>query len=555
MSTPESIIVGTRRSQLARWQTDHVLLLLQAAWPELTCQVKSFSTQGDRILDQPLPAIGGKGLFTAALEQALLEGQIDIAVHSLKDLPVADPPGLVTGAILSRADVRDVLVSREGYTVASLPPGAIVGTSSPRRQAQLLAVRPDVHVRSIRGNVETRIAKVLDGHYDATILAAAGIARLGLNDHLQIELPLSTMLPAPGQGALAVQCRADDKRVLDLLAAIHDQDVRDAVTAERAFLQALGGGCAVPVAAYAHADGAAWHLQGLVADPAGAPVVRVASSGTDPLRLGQTLAEQAVLAGAGRILDRLRPLRGRRIVITRSADLAGAFADQLAALGAEPVIFPVITFVATEARLLEPYLAALGEFDWLVFTSGNAVRYFFDAYDALDKGPTLPSIAAVGQATAELLAERGIQADFLPKVFSGEALAAGLGDLGGRRVLLPRALGGRPETVAALQAQGAEVVDVPLYETVTAEPEPQALAEITRGVDVITFTSPSSVRNFRRLMLDAGIDCDALFTASQLVCIGPSTAAQLEAYGHKADLIPSTYTVDGMIAAMIDKEY
>ena len=351
MSHPGSINVGTRASQLARWQTDHVISELQSAWPGLEFSVRTFSTTGDRILDRPLPAIGGKGLFTEALEDALRSGEIDIAVHSLKDLPVADPPDLTIGAVLSRADVRDVLISAGGFTLQTLPQGAVVGTSSLRRQAQLLAARPDLDVRSIRGNVETRIRKVLDGEYDAAVLAAAGVERLGLDEHEGHRLSLTAMLPAPGQGALAVQCRADDEEILAALAAINDVSVRAAVTAERSFLLALGGGCAVPVAAYARPENGGWHLRGLVADPGGAPLVQVAGSGSDPLALGETLAGQAELAGAGHILNRVKPLRGKRIVITRSAEQAGPFAERLAALGADPILFPVITF-----KPLDPHL-------------------------------------------------------------------------------------------------------------------------------------------------------------------------------------------------------
>lgn len=551
MSLSGSINVGTRTSLLARWQTDHVIEQLQVAWPDLEFTVHTFTTTGDRILDRPLPAIGGKGLFTEALESALRAGEIDIAVHSLKDLPVADPPGLTIGAILSRADVRDLLVSRHGFTLETLPEGAVVGTSSLRRQAQLLAARPDLQVRSIRGNVQTRIRKVMEGDYDAAVLASAGVERLGLDQHLGQHLSLKAMLPAPGQGALAVQCRADDEDVLAFLASINEEPVRAAVTAERAFLLALGGGCAVPVAAYAHAQNGGWHLEGLVADPEGAPLLRVAESGLDPQVLGEDLAGQAVLAGAGRILDRIKPLRNKRILITRSAEQAGPFAERLAALGADPLLFPVIAFIPCEPESLRAYLQRLEFYSWIIFTSANAVRFFFEVYDALENRPPLPRIAAVGQITGDLLQVRNLIPDFVPDVFTGEALAAGLGDLTGQRILLPRARAGRPQIVRELVERGGTVDDVPLYETVTAEPTKAALAEINRGVSVITFTSPSGVRNFRKILQEAGIDADALLAEALTVCIGPSTAEQLQEFGRDADLVPNTYTVDGMIEAMI----
>lgn len=297
------LTIGTRTSQLARWQTQHVAARLRQAWPAVTCALEPFVTQGDRTLERPLPQIGGKGLFTLELEEALRAGRIDLAVHSLKDLPVDDAPGLIVGAILGRADVRDVLVARRGWTLATLPPGAVVGTSSLRRQAQLLHARPDLDVRSIRGNVETRMRKALEGDYAATVLAAAGVTRLGLDDAVTEWLPLEAMLPAPGQGALAVQCRAADAAMRALLAALDQAEVRAAVTAERAFLQALGGGCAVPVAAYATWDAAGGQLRGLVGAVDGRRLIRVQGAGGDPLQLGRQVAEAALAQGAGELLN------------------------------------------------------------------------------------------------------------------------------------------------------------------------------------------------------------------------------------------------------------
>lgn len=296
------LIIGTRISQLALWQTQHIITLLQQAWPGLVCHTAPFVTHGDKTLDKPLPQIGGKGLFTRELEEALQNGRIHLAVHSLKDLPIEDSTGLVIGAIVGRADVRDVLIATNGRTLQTLPTGAVVGSSSLRRQSQLRHLRPDLQIRSIRGNVETRIRKVQEGQYHATILAAAGIMRLGLQDHIAAWLPLELMLPAPGQGALAVQCRTNDAGTLRLLAAIHQLEVAAVVTAERTFLHALGGGCATPVAAYATAANGRLHLTGLVGAVDGSRLVRVADSGEEAVALGQSLAQRAIEQGAGELL-------------------------------------------------------------------------------------------------------------------------------------------------------------------------------------------------------------------------------------------------------------
>jgi hydroxymethylbilane synthase len=273
--------------------------------PDLECEEKIITTQGDKILDKPLPEIGGKGLFTQELESELLSGAVHCAVHSLKDLPVENPAGLTIGCIPVRGEVRDALISARGYTFATLPANASVGTSSLRRAAQILSRRPDVKIESLRGNVDTRLRKAVDGQYDAIILAGAGLTRLGLDQHVTEWLSLDVMLPAPGQGALAVQCRADDQTTLDLLTVLEDKSTRKAVTAERTFLSGLGGGCSVPVAAFATVvseKSSLISLTGLVISEDGKRMVKVTGQDVDALQLGKELAQQAILRGAGEIL-------------------------------------------------------------------------------------------------------------------------------------------------------------------------------------------------------------------------------------------------------------
>ncbi len=311
MSTPPlpaAVILGTRASALARAQTELVAARLVASRPSLECSTRVMSTAGDRTQDsgEPLPSIGGKGLFTAELERALRGGEIDVAVHSLKDLPTEDAPGVAIGAVTAREDVRDCLVARSAGSLAELPPDAVVGTSSLRRGAQLAALRPELEIRSIRGNVDTRIRKVTEGEYDAAVLAAAGIRRLGLDSVVTEWLSDETMLPAPGQGALAIQCRVSDDAVRALLAELDDAGARAETTAERSFLRALGGGCAAPVAALATLSTTPRvRLQGLVASVDGREVVRVTGEG-EPHEVGERLAEEALSLGADRILAGVR---------------------------------------------------------------------------------------------------------------------------------------------------------------------------------------------------------------------------------------------------------
>jgi hydroxymethylbilane synthase len=308
---PATVVLGTRGSALARWQTDYIAGLLRDAWPELVVQIQVLTTQGDRVLDTPLPLIGGKGVFTAELEAALRAGTVDYAVHSLKDLPTEAADGLIVGAIPPRGSAHDVLVSRHHHTLTTLPHGARVGTSSRRRAAQMLFCRHDLQIMDIRGNVDSRIRKALepDGAYDAIVLASAGLERLGQTSVASEVLALDDMLPAPGQGALAVQCR-DERQSLALLAPIDHVDSRIAVTAERAFLAGLGGGCSLPIAAYATVDGARLRLRGRVNAVDGSQQVDVElSSAADvesAAKLGQELAQVALEQGVADILQKVK---------------------------------------------------------------------------------------------------------------------------------------------------------------------------------------------------------------------------------------------------------
>lgn len=292
------LIFATRPSALARWQTRSIIQGLESRWEGLKCEEQVITTRGDRVLDVSLPEIGGKGLFTYELEEALREGRVQAAVHSLKDLPTEDPPGLVIGAITERADPRDVLICPAGWMLEGLPAGSIIGTDSNRRRAQLLAYRPDLQIKPIRGNIDTRIQKALDGEYDAILLAAAGVTRLGLQKHITQYLPFEVMLPAPGQGALAVQCRSDDEETLRLLRAIDHLGARLAVAAERAFLSALGGGCSLPAGALALVEGSEITLHGVIGTADGCEILRLSFSGNDPVLLGNKMAQDALERGA-----------------------------------------------------------------------------------------------------------------------------------------------------------------------------------------------------------------------------------------------------------------
>jgi len=300
---------GTRGSALARWQTDHVIGLVRASRPDIQIECEIISTRGDKVLDTPLPLIGGKGVFTEELEAALLGRHIDCAVHSLKDLPTEAQAGLAVAATPPRANVEDVLVSRKGYTIATLPQRAQVGTSSLRRAAQLLKVRPDLVILDLRGNVDTRVRKALagDSAYDAIVLARAGLERLGHASVISEVIPAGVMLPAPGQGAIAVQSR-DEAEMIEILGVVHHAPTAMAVTAERAFLAGLGGGCSVPVSAYASWNGPRLEMRGRVSSPDGLHHIDVHVEGPVPdvesaRIMGLLMAADALERGAAHLLE------------------------------------------------------------------------------------------------------------------------------------------------------------------------------------------------------------------------------------------------------------
>ena len=296
------LTVATRSSALARQQTARVIQLLQRAHPGLKCSEFAITPYGDRELNHSLPGFSGKRLFPRELEEALLSGKVHATVHSLKDLPVDETTGIVVAAIPERESAHDALVSAAGWTLSSLPDGARIGTSSLRRASQLLSHRPDLAILPLRGNVETRLQKLMNGDYDAIVLAEAALIRLGLQAHITEVFSLDVMLPAPGQGALAVQCRAEDVETLRLLEVIHNPRAAAAAHAERAFLASLGGESSLPVGAYAENDSGNIILTGAVLSIDGKQSIRLSAVDTDPHKLGERLAGFVLERGAAELL-------------------------------------------------------------------------------------------------------------------------------------------------------------------------------------------------------------------------------------------------------------
>src|SRR3954463_13072868 len=293
--------IGSRGSQLALWQAHHISALLRERGHEIELTI--IHTTGDKITDVALAKVGTKGMFTKEIEEALAEGRVDLAVHSLKDLPTELPKGFEIAAITERQDPRDAFCSRHYRSFQELPQRARVGTSSLRRQAQLKAIRPDLDIHPLRGNVDTRLRKLEQGEYDAIILASAGLKRLGKTELIQQIIPAEIMCPAAGQGALGIEIREGDVKNRELLAFLNDANARAATTCERALLNSLGGGCQVPIGAFAGRRNGKLHLQSVVADPDGSKVLRDARDGDDPVKLGNEAGAALLKRGGDAILE------------------------------------------------------------------------------------------------------------------------------------------------------------------------------------------------------------------------------------------------------------
>jgi len=298
---PTKLRIGSRGSQLALWQANHISALLCASGYEV--EIEIIHTTGDKITDVALAKVGTKGMFTKEIEEALAAGRVDLAVHSLKDLPTELPKGFEIAAITERQDPRDAFCSGHFSKIEDLPIGARVGTSSLRRQAQLKAIRPDLDIHPLRGNIDTRLRKLEQGEHDAIILAAAGLKRLGKTELIKQIMPAEIMCPAAGQGALGIEVREGDAKTRELLAFLNDPEAHAATTCERALLNSLGGGCQVPIGAFAEVRNGKLHLESIVADPDGSRLLRDARDGDDPEKLGNAAGAALLARGGDQILE------------------------------------------------------------------------------------------------------------------------------------------------------------------------------------------------------------------------------------------------------------
>ena len=559
----QRLVIGSRGSELALWQARYIQQRLKDAHAGLEVEIEIITSKGDKIQDVPLAKIGGKGLFTKELEVALLDGSIDLAVHSLKDLPTELPAGLALGAVPEREQAQDAFVGRTAQTLAELAEGATVGTSSLRRCAQLLAARPDLNIVDLRGNVPTRVEKLESEGMDAIILAAAGLIRLEMAEHISETLDHDVMLPAVSQGALGIEIRDNDPRVAELVGVLHDEATYNAVTAERALLSGLGGGCQTPLGASCVQTGDSLALKARIVSPDGTQVFDVALEGTAATAqdMGQAAAQALLAQGADVIVAALdagteatgTPLQGKHIVITRAKAQSEKLTQALEGLGAEVTAFPTIEVdaVTPEAPICEAAFC-----DWLIFTSANGVRYFQQALK--NQGRQLEdfasvSICAIGTATASLLQELGLSVSLTPNTATAEELGKTLtaleGDLAGKRIVLPRGNLARTELPEHLREAGASVTEVVVYETRCTHPDEAAIAALMAATpDAVTFTSASTAENLATILGNEALA--ELAAKTRFASIGPVTTEALDILGYGPAIEAEQHDIPGLVRAL-----
>ena len=557
-AAPPSFRLGTRGSALALAQSSTIA----AALRELGAAVElvTVRTLGD---DRPPDTTWGEGAFVGAIESALLAGGVDLGVHSAKDVPTTEAPRLAIAAYPGREDPRDALVGRwPGTTLESLPPGARVGTDSPRRAAFLRAARPDLLVHPLHGNVDTRLRRLDTGETDALVLAVAGLSRLGRADRIGQILPVDLIPPAPGQGSLAVQCRADDEIALAWISRLDDPATRAAVEAERGFLRATGGGCRAPIGALARVEGDEIVL---LAGTAGTEALRtpagerptiargeIRGSVANRMLLAADLASRltAELAGRGPTVDG-RPAAGTetrlsRVLVTRPAAGADRLVAALVSRGLAPIAIPTIEIHPVEAGgELDAAVLRAGEASWIAVTSASGAAAVLDAAARLGVDLAAARWAAIGAATRSELVARGMRVSFTPSAANGETLAAELPVAPGDTILLPRADIADGGLVAALEARGARVRAVVAYRTHEApEASRERLRALFAGGDLeaIVFTSGSTIRGLVALLGSAHGD---LARKALACCIGETTAAvALEAGFERVITAPGATPLD-----------
>ncbi|MDE2025228.1 MAG: hydroxymethylbilane synthase [Patescibacteria group bacterium] len=545
------IVIGTRGSKLSLAQTNLVKNMLQPLLPDTTIEIQIIHTEGDRNMSPvPLDTVG-KGWFTKELDNALLKKKVDLTVHSLKDIPEELPSGLIIAAIPRREDAREALVSANGKRFDQLKKGAVVGTDSTRRKAQILNLRPDLIVKSLRGNVNTRLEKLDNGAFDGIFLAVAGLKRLGLVNRITQYFDEKKFIPSPGQGALAIVIRKDDAKLRNTLKKLNDANTASAVKAERQFSKFVGGGCKMPVGAYAKVTGKKMVMYGVIGSLDGKHVENQTVHGT--ISNSQTLSKLL----AKKLLKKCKPWYtnavGKYIITTRPNEQKDEFAKKLQQIGHKVFTFSTITISKSKlSARAKSYLFDLDSFDWVIFTSKHGITHLIKTLKELHIDPKLlqtKNIAVVGPQTAETAKKHDLPITFMPTKFTSDDLAIQLTNVKRKKILLARSTIATSTLTQKLKDKGATIINIPIYKTTFTKNSFQELKKLIGNnmILCITFTSPSTIDGFIK-------NIPPLFKKDILtipvLSIGPVTTKEAKRIGFKNIYTAKTHTTDGMITVL-----
>lgn len=542
--SPSILRIGTRGSALALWQANAVQSLLAEKRPDLSTDLVIIKPEGDVDKHSSLRQIGGRGVFTSALQQRMLADEIDCAVHSTKDLPSLAPHGIAIAAFPQREDARDALISRHGVGLEELPAYPVIGTSSRRRSSQVLQIRPDAEIRELRGNIDTRLRKGEGEEFDAVILAAAGLKRMGWEYRITAYLPIDVSCPAPGQGALAVEARIAPDPAWDVIASLDDSDIRTAVMVERAFLSGVGGGCSTPIGAHvliAHMHGIATvRFWGMLGSDDGSRVERMYAEWPADSALDHafTAADEMMRSVAPKWsgIDIVNPLQDRRVLVTGSATHIASMAMSLKEHGAQASVLPTVRIGTVPVNLPDA-------FDWLVLTSKHAVP-------AINWAEVNAPVAAVGEGTADAIRAVGIEPAMVARGPGAKQLAVELVNRGinGENIVCVLSDIARSELLDELGQTGAHISILTGYTNTPETSIDSGLRDHIAGgeIEAVTFASPSSVAAFVSMI---GADLPALSGAAMLA-IGPTTADAMRKYGLPIHAMAETSTIAGFIETL-----
>ncbi len=552
----EKVVIGARGSRLSIAQTQIVVDRIKRSFPKLAVEIRVIKTYGDMKKGMKLDSMEQKGVFVKDIDRQLADGQIDLAVHSLKDIPTKLPDSLKIGAIVERSDPRDVLISRDNSKLRDLKRNAKIGTSSLRRMGQLLAFRKDLKVVEMRGNVDKRVAKLDSGDYDAIVLAAAGIKRLGLEKRISEYLPFGVMLPAPGQGALAVEIRSGDRRAEEIARRIDDAKVRASVEAERIALSRIGGGCNALLGVLAGVRGDKLNMSAAITSRDGKRKRRYTQRGLlgFPEEAGLMLAEKILMSDVADIIGDKRPyspLSGKVVLVTREEAEGEGICQMLLERGAVPVYFPTIKTVDIDSRDSGKKLDRLNKYDVVVITSRRGASRLLGLlkYKGMRMGLAGARVVAIGTETKRYLEGSGVPVDYVPDDSYSREIVCGLKGIKGRRILVINSARAGNGLVEGLASKGGKVDRMTPY-TVT-KPDTSGLrrkAILGYKFDFVTFASPSAVEGLIAILGER--NAKKVLSKSKVVCIGDTTSKKCSEEGIRVHAVSEVHSLSGIVDCM-----